>query len=81
MKNGTVTVSTKKLGNYHQITIEDNGKGFDVEAAFNADEKHIGIRNVRSRIKTMCHGELTAKSTIGKGTIITIMIPDKENKE
>lgn len=73
--NGKVTVSAKKRDGEYQIIIKDNGVGFDVEKAFEADETHIGIRNVRNRVRIMCRGELTVNSAVGEGTEIIITIP------
>ena len=60
---------------FHEIVISDNGKGFDTEASEQAGEAHIGIRNVRERVETMCGGSLTIDSRIGEGTTVTIRIP------
>ena len=40
-----------------------------------AGRSHIGIRNVRERIETMCGGTLTIESRRWKGTTVTITIP------
>ena len=80
-KHGEVLVSVQKKQKYHEITVRDNGRGFDVDKLENgaeekSDNAHIGIRNVRERIEMMCGGELFVKSTVGKGTMITVRIPE-----
>ena len=35
---------------------------------------HIGIENVKNRLKAQCNGELTLESQLGKGTVVTILI-------
>ena len=75
-KDGYVKVITHKLPGCHEVIIKDNGKGFDVEAAFKADETHIGLRNVKERVEKMCGGTMTIESEIGVGTEIGIAIPD-----
>ena len=79
-KNGWVSVSTYKDGDYHVISICDNGMGFDVDKMIedtrNGD--HIGVRNVRDRIIDMTGGTFTLESVIGEGTSITMRIPYKE---
>jgi signal transduction histidine kinase len=54
------------------IMIEDNGKGF------NADELNtgtgLGLKSTRSRTEGM-NGKLYIDSVIGRGTIVTIVIP------
>ena len=77
-ENGKVTVSTRKKDNYHEIIVKDNGKGFDVEKMKHRDSSHIGLRNVKERIETMCNGTMDIESVSGEGTTITIKIPIDE---
>ena len=72
---GIITVRTRRTKEGHEITVRDNGKGFDVSAAENADGTHIGLRNVRERVEQMCGGSLTVESVIGRGTTVVIRIP------
>ena len=74
VETGVVRVSSKLVGVYHEITISDNGKGFDAAASEASGGTHIGIRNVRERIEKMCSGTLTVESVIGSGTTVTIRI-------
>ena len=53
--------------------IEDNGKGFDVEAAFGSPESW-GLRGMRERV-TIVGGELSIKSRTGGGTRLKFQIP------
>jgi signal transduction histidine kinase len=53
--------------------IEDNGKGFDVEAAFESPESW-GLRGMRERV-TIVGGELSIKSRAGGGTRLKLQIP------
>ena len=55
------------------VNIIDNGKGFDVEAAFNAPESW-GLRGIRERVAVVS-GELSIESEAGKGTTIRFHIP------
>ncbi len=74
-KEGIVRVVTRQSMGCHEIVIEDNGQRFDVKEAETDGSSHIGIRNVRERIKSMCGGSLTIDSHIGTGTTVTIRIP------
>ena len=38
------------------------------------------MQNVKERIEKMCGGTLTVESEIGKGTTVTIIIPDIEKE-
>ena len=62
------------------LRIQDNGKGFDVEEAMNADRSHIGMRNVKERIEKMTGGSMTIYSEIGEGTDIVIRIPFRKEQ-
>ena len=75
-KEGLVTVSTAHEAGGHRITIEDNGTGFDPTKERIDGESHIGIQNVKERIERMCGGTMTLRSEIGKGTDVTLFIPD-----
>jgi sensor histidine kinase YesM len=44
------------------------------------DKKHIGIRNIRDRLKVMVDGTLEIESTQGVGTKVLITIPKENNK-
>ncbi len=75
-KDGLVTVSTVRENGAHRITVQDNGVGFDPEKTDSAEGTHIGIRNVKERVKQMCGGKMLLQSEIGKGTAVTLLIPD-----
>ncbi|MDR6781828.1 two-component system NarL family sensor kinase [Pedobacter africanus] len=53
------------------ITVEDNGKGFEVDLNVRADVKGLGLANVKKRVDFM-KGRLQVESVIGSGTTIHI---------
>ncbi|BAO75526.1 7TM diverse intracellular signaling domain-containing protein [Winogradskyella sp. PG-2] len=55
---------------YTTITVEDDGKGFNL----NAQKKGLGLKNITSRIEQI-GGKLEVDSKINKGTSILITIP------
>lgn len=55
-----------------RLTVEDNGKGFDPEAA--AEEGGLGIHLIRERTD-MLGGEFVIDSAIGQGARITLTLP------
>lgn len=57
--------------------IEDDGAGFDISQSMDDGEIHVGIQNVRSRLKDMCDGTLEVSSTPGQGTHIVITLPQR----
>ena len=79
-ENGIVKVGTVKVSNGYEITVEDNGRGFDTSAIETADNTHIGLRNVRERIEKMCGGTFRIESTENVGTKITLHIPNQKAK-
>jgi PAS domain S-box-containing protein len=67
-----VTIQLMSYDDVAILTIEDNGKGFDVE---NVDESSkFGLSSMRNRA-TSVHGTLTLDSRTDKGTIITVHVP------
>ena len=77
---GVITIQGRKDGNHILLSVKDNGIGMDEETAasiLTAQSKGYGVRNVNERIM-LYYGEsyhLTVESTLGKGTVITIRIP------
>ena len=57
-----------------RIGVEDNGKGFDVEAALNGKQKTIGLPTLKERIALM-GGEVQIDSQPGHGTQVTMEVP------
>jgi signal transduction histidine kinase len=58
------------------VTIEDDGKGFDVEATFSSAEGrgHFGVVGMRERAEA-AGGQLVVRSEAGHGTIVRASIP------
>ena len=80
-KDGLVTITTKRESGGHKITIQDNGVGFDTKEQASAGGTHVGLRNVKDRIEQMCAGTMVLRSEIGKGTSITLKIPDSNMRD
>lgn len=74
-EGGTVIITAKECPECHEITIEDDGAGFDPERKPEDGKLHVGIENVRQRLFSMCSASLTIESEPGKGTIVRICIP------
>ncbi|MBR1828975.1 MAG: histidine kinase [Atopobiaceae bacterium] len=73
---GMIIIRSAVTPGGHVVTISDNGPGFNPNAVASRRGTHIGIENVRERIERQCGGTLTVKSAPGKGTTVTIFIPD-----
>lgn len=75
---GRVLVSTYEDEKYNYISVTDNGVGFDVDnpvPKYQDGRAHIGLSNIRDRIRLMCDGEMKIKSAPGEGTEVIIKIP------
>ena len=77
-KGGTIHVVSYETDTHYCVRVEDDGVGFDTSKLLD-EKKHIGIRNIRGRLKAMVNGTLEIESTEGVGTKVLIMIP-KEAK-
>ena len=75
---GSVTISTRETEDAYLVMVADTGVGFDLERYSEDGKVHIGIRNVRERLKNMVNGTLTITSVPGEGTTAVVTIPKKE---
>ncbi len=72
-----ITVRTRSENGNAVIRIQDDGKGFSASPveAEGGNDIHIGLNNVRERLKMMCNGQLTITPAETGGSVITIIIP------
>ena len=77
-KGGTIKVVSYETDTHYCVLVEDDGVGFDT-TIMHDERKHVGLRNIRERLKAMVGGSLEIESTIGVGTKSLIKIP-KEAK-
>ena len=73
-KGGTIRVVSYETATHYCVTVEDDGVGFATDVLLD-ERKHVGIRNIRGRLKAMVNGTLEIESTQGVGTKVLIMIP------
>ena len=72
---GTVAVFTQEYPDRYEITVTDDGNGFDTQILEDEDHQHLGIRNVRYRLEHTSQGSLVIHSAVGKGTTAVISLP------
>jgi two-component system sensor histidine kinase YesM len=84
-QNGLIRISSVLQENTLVLTVDDNGKGFDISGISEEGEPmelgHIGLANVIERIR-MEHGEkygVEVESKIGEGTKVTMRLPVVRN--
>lgn len=66
-----VNISFMRDGDRLKLVVADDGVGFDI----NKGKRGIGLRNVISRVKKV-EGTLHIDSTIGKGTTLSVTLPN-----
>ena len=77
-KGGTIRVISYETDIDYCVLVEDDGVGFDTSVLLD-ERKHVGLRNIRGRLKAMVNGTLEIESTIGVGTKVLIKIPKGVN--
>lgn len=78
-KGGTIRVESYETDTSYCVSVEDDGAGFDTSELLD-ERKHVGIRNIRGRLKAMVDGTLEIESKIGVGTKVLITIPKEVQK-
>ena len=73
-KGGTIKVVSYETDSEYCVSVLDDGVGFDTNAEID-NRKHLGLRNIRERLKVMVNGTLEIESTVGVGTKVLIKIP------
>ena len=71
---GTVVIRSYETKTHFCVEVRDDGVGFDTSLPIE-DKKHVGLRNIRGRLKEMVNGELFIESKPGAGTRAVIRIP------
>lgn len=72
-----VTISFTAAGRIAEITVRDDGRGFEPETYLLGDGGHFGLQTMRERAQTV-GGTLTVQSIPGQGTRVVIALPFDE---
>ena len=75
--DGHIVITTEEFDDRYEIRIADDGPGFDPKNIAEDDRGHIGLKNVKNRLRRMSGGELIIDSAIGKGTTVIMVLPKK----
>ena len=73
---GTIYISTERKADRIYVSVRDDGVGFDRDK-LKQSGSHIGLSNVQSRLRSMCHGNLLIESREGAGTVVVISLPQE----
>ena len=71
----SIRIRSEEKPDCFELTVSDDGPGFDKAAAPSGESTHIGLENVRERLHQLCGGELFLSSVPGEGTTVLIRIP------
>lgn len=74
-EGGTVKISTIETEDSYVVLVSDNGVGYDVNQVLDDGRSHVGITNIKKRLRTMLGAKVETNSVIGEGTQVTITIP------
>ena len=69
---------TRETETAYEIIVSDDGTGFDVNEKKDDGRSHVGMENIRRRLQEMCGAEVIINSTIGEGTVATVVLPKEE---
>ena len=79
-EGGTVTIKTYDDEEFFYVDISDDGVGFDVNQKpdENDERSHVGVNNIKTRLKEMLKATVEVESTIGVGTKVLVKIPKND---
>jgi two-component system CheB/CheR fusion protein len=69
-----VSVALQRIGELVALVVEDNGRGFDLEAPAADARPRLGVLGMRERVGQL-GGTLEVESTQGRGTTLFVRIP------
>ena len=68
-----ISIRTRRTDTGSEVTVSDNGPGFHPA---DDDAPHIALNNIRQRLEIMCGGSLAITPGDGRGTVVTVTIPN-----
>ena len=72
LEGGTLTLKTYETDEAYVVEVEDDGVGFNKDEINFKDNKHIGLMNIKQRLKSMVKGDMIIESAPSKGAKVTI---------
>ena len=76
---GKVIIRSREYSDRWEVRVIDNGPGFVPETIpEDRYRSHIGIQNVRERLRYSIGGDLQMHSALGKGTTAIIILPKEK---
>ena len=78
-RGGTIHVVSYETDTDYCISVVDDGVGFDTSVLID-ERTHVGLHNIRERLKVMVNGTLEIESIVGVGTKVLVTIPKEVRK-
>ncbi|MBQ9015708.1 MAG: histidine kinase [Firmicutes bacterium] len=73
--DGHVLITARECEDHYEISVTDDGPGFDPRMISEDGGQHVGLLNVRQRLQATVGGELVIDSVIGQGATVTMILP------
>jgi len=70
----SIRITATAIHDKIELTVQDNGKGFDKRILARKAQRHFGLLNMEERIKLLL-GKFEVESVIGKGTKLIFTLP------
>ena len=74
----TIIIRATESDKEYLVEVIDDGVGYDPNVPPSDGRVHVGVTNVKNRLKNMVNGRLEIYSKIDKGTRMSIHIPKGE---
>ncbi len=72
IEGGTVTIKTYETDDAYIVEVIDDGVGFNMSDPELKSNRHVGLSNIKHRIKSMTNGDISFSSEVNKGTKVTV---------
>lgn len=71
-------VILEAMGDNFQVSVQDNGRGFDTSRLYHRNSFHVGLLGMQEWADEV-QGELTIESAIGQGSLVRLTFPLQTN--
>lgn len=72
VEGGNITLKTYKEDRVIYVEVKDDGVGFNIDDIDFKNDKHFGINNIKHRLTSMCHADISIESNPNKGTKVVV---------
>lgn len=76
---GKVEITVRNRADF-DLSVEDNGVGFDPAAVVGSESVHVGLRIMRERAQRI-HADFALDSTPGQGTTLSLHLPREQRQK